>query len=73
MVQPPEHFWNFMEDGDFDKFAQAERQIPYPTPESVIADVIAKAQGHEKTTGAARRMAHKATTALRNAGWRILR
>lgn len=24
MEQPPEHFWDFMEDGDFSKFAKSE-------------------------------------------------
>jgi hypothetical protein len=25
----PNHFWDFMEDGNFDKFAQKEREAPH--------------------------------------------
>lgn len=27
MKQPPDHFWNYMEDGNFDKFAEQERNL----------------------------------------------
>lgn len=27
MTQPPNHFWDFMEDGDFDKFAAKETKV----------------------------------------------
>jgi hypothetical protein len=27
LPEPPEHFWQFMEDGDFDKFAEREREL----------------------------------------------
>lgn len=26
---PPDHFWDFMEDGDFDKFAAREKLINF--------------------------------------------
>lgn len=28
MTRPPEHFWDFMEDGDFAKFAEKEMSEP---------------------------------------------
>lgn len=27
MPLPPDHFWNFMEDGDFSKFAETDRNL----------------------------------------------
>lgn len=27
MTNPPEHFWDFMEDGDFNKFAEQDRNL----------------------------------------------
>lgn len=27
MKQPPDHFWNYMEDGNFDKFAEHELNL----------------------------------------------
>lgn len=27
MTNPPDHFWDFMEDGDFNKFAEQDRNL----------------------------------------------
>jgi hypothetical protein len=37
MSEPPDHFWNFLEDGDFSKFSQQERQMQ-PHQERVVAE-----------------------------------
>jgi hypothetical protein len=29
MPNPPDHFWDFMEDGNFDKFAKREAALTY--------------------------------------------
>jgi hypothetical protein len=48
------------------------RQVPYPSPENVVAHILAD-QPLIPTARARLRLAHKITTALRAAGWRILR
>ena len=52
--------------------AALDRQIPYPSPETVVAHILAE-QPLIPTARARHRLAQKITTALRAAGWRILR
>jgi hypothetical protein len=54
------------------------RLASYPTPEEVVAAVIADgrgagADGVPRIGSMTRKKAHKVTRALRDAGWRILR
>lgn len=49
--------------------AEIDRQTPYPSPESIIAQALADCS---PPTGV-RRKAHQITRELRAAGWRILR
>lgn len=48
------------------------RQVPYPSPEIVVAKILGD-QPLIPSAKARQRLAHKITTALRAAGWRILR
>ena len=65
---------------DADRIADAalDRQVPYPSPESVIANVLADGRtagsdGIPRVGRQTRKKAQEVANALRAAGWRILR
>ncbi|MBR1230179.1 hypothetical protein JQ600_35380 [Bradyrhizobium sp. AUGA SZCCT0176] len=49
--------------------ASLNRQVPHPSPESIVAAVLADSS----PPAGVRQTAHQITKALRDAGWRILR
>lgn len=58
--------------------AALDQKTPYPTPESVIANVLADgrtagADGVPRVGRATRKKAHEVLDALRAAGWRVIR
>lgn len=61
-----------MSDPIVEQIADAAPMTPYPSPETVVAHILAD-QPLIPTAKARRRLAQKITTALRAAGWRILR
>jgi hypothetical protein len=58
--------------------AALDRQTPYPSPESVVASILADGRtagsdGVPRIGRATRKKAQQACDALRAAGWRIIR
>jgi hypothetical protein len=58
--------------------AAGAAQVPYPSPETVIAEVLADGRGADadgipRVGRMTRKKAHAVTRALRDAGWRIIR
>lgn len=44
MSNVPDHFWDFMEDGNFSKFAEKEKQMAETLAEKIVASLRWRAQ-----------------------------